>query len=685
MIRKYTIGDVLETGAVVLPMEECVGEIPYLIKESENTYTYHIEEKDVIYGLGEAVRGINKRGWEYVSFCSDDPNHVENVRSLYGAHNFFLVDGKEIFGVFIDAPQMIRFDMGYRKRDQITIDIGKGGYVLYIIEGSTPADIIKSFRKMIGRSYIPPKWAFGYGQSRWGYKNEEDIRKVADQHLEKQIPLDSIYMDIDYMERYKDFTVDSEKFPDLKALAEELGEKGIHLVPIIDAGVKVEEGYPVYEEGMKHSYFCTKEDGTVFSAGVWPGKVHFPDFLKKDVREWFGNWYQVLLEQGIDGFWNDMNEPAIFYSEDHMKEVFEELEEYRNKNLDVDTFFGMKDLVTQTSNRMEDYKSFYHEIDGKKVRHDYVHNLYGFNMTKAAGEAFERLEPDKRILMFSRASYIGMHRYGGVWMGDNQSWWSHLLMNLKMLPSLNMCGFLYTGADIGGFGSDTTEDLLLRWLALGIFTPLMRNHSALGTRQQEFYQFGDTETFRNLIRLRYMLLPYLYSEYMKAALTDEMMFRPLAFVYPQDSHAREVEDQLMLGSEIMIAPVYTQNASGRCVYLPETMKLYRMRSPEDMDTEVFSAGYHYIRAEINEVLMFVRPNCIIPIAANAGYSVKDTDWSSLLLLHYVEDVAEYVLYDDDGYEKTYCMDEHTAKIQVTKDGEFTVNGKLSKKCTVSCK
>lgn len=685
MIRKYTIGNVIETGAVVLPVEECVGAVPYLKKERGHLYTYRMEEKDVIYGLGEAIRGINKRGWEYVSFCSDDPNHVENVRSLYGAHNFFIVDGRETFGVFIDAPQTIRFDMGYRQHDQITIEIEEGGYVLYIIEGSTLPDIVKCFRQMIGRSYIPPKWAFGYGQSRWGYRNEEDIRNVAEQHLEKEIPLDSIYMDIDYMERYKDFTVDSEKFPNLKVLAEELGEKGIHLVPIIDAGVKVEEGYPVYEEGMKHNYFCTKEDGSVFAAGVWPGKVHFPDFLKEDVRKWFGNWYQVLLEQGIDGFWNDMNEPAIFYSEDHMKEVFEELETYRNKNLDVDSFFRLKDLVTQTSNRMEDYKSFYHDADGRKIRHDRVHNLYGFNMTKAAGEAFERLEPNKRILMFSRASYIGMHRYGGVWMGDNQSWWSHLLMNLKMLPSLNMCGFLYTGADIGGFGSDATEDLLLRWLALGIFTPLMRNHSALGTRRQEFYQFGHTEMFRNLIRLRYALLPYLYSEYMKAALEDEMMFRPLAFVYPQDLRAREVEDQLMLGSEVMIAPVYTQNVSGRCVYLPETMKLYRMRSPEDMDTEVFGPGYHYIRAEINEVLMFVRPNCIVPLAANVGRSVKDTDWSGLQLLHYVEDEAEYVLYDDDGYEKEYCIDTHTVKIRVTKDGELTMSGKLSPDCTVSCK
>lgn len=682
MIRKYVFGTVIETEAVVIPIEESTGAVPYLKEVRDHVYTYEMDDDAVVYGLGEAIRGINKRGWEYVSFCNDDPNHVENIRSLYGAHNFFVVDGKETFGIFIDAPQKIRFDIGYTKREWMAIEIEEGGYVIYVIEGSTPAEIIRQFRQMIGRSYIPPKWAFGYGQSRWGYKNEADIRKVAEEHIENQIPLDSIYMDIDYMEAYKDFTVDGNKFPDLKGLAAEMQEKGIHLVPIIDAGVKVEEGYPVYEEGKKNGYFCTKEDGTEFAAGVWPGKVHFPDFMKAEAREWFGNYYRVLLEQGIDGFWNDMNEPAIFYSEDHMKEVFDGLEEYRKMNLDVNTFFGMKDLASQTANRIEDYRSFYHDVNGEKVRHDRIHNLYGYNMTKAAGEAFERLIPEKRILMFSRASYIGMHRYGGVWMGDNQSWWSHLLMNLKMLPSLNMCGFLYTGADIGGFGSDTTEDLMLRWLALGIFTPLMRNHSALGTREQEFYQFGHTEEFRNIIGLRYALLPYIYSEYMKAVLQDEMMFRPLAFVYPDDPHAREVEDQMMIGDEVMIAPVYTQNASGRYVYLPEEMKLYRMRSAEDMDTEILPAGHHYVKAGLNEVLLFVRPDRIVPLAA-PGRSVKDTDTSKLHLLHFVKTNADYVLYDDDGYRKDYDMQKHTAKITVGKNGEIAAEGAVRPECTLN--
>lgn len=215
-------------------------------------------------------------------------------------------------------------------------------------------------------------------------------------------------------------------------------------------------------------------------------------------------------------------------------------------------------------------------------------------MTRSAGEAFERISPDKRILMFSRSSYIGMHRYGGIWTGDNCSWWSHILLNLKMMPSLNMCGFLYTGADLGGFGANTTRDLLLRWLALGVFTPLMRNHAALGTREQEPYQFEHIEDFRNVIGVRYRLVPYLYSEYMKAALNDDMYFKPLAFVYPDDKLARNTEDQLMIGNEIMIAPVYTQNAIGRYVYLPEEMMFVKFLGNGNMFQEILPKGIHYV-------------------------------------------------------------------------------------------
>ena len=430
---------------------------------------------------------------------------------------------------------------------------------------------------------------------------------------------------------------------------------------------------------MENGYFCKDEDGKEFVAAVWPGRVHFPDMLNPEARRWFGLKYKFLLDQGIDGFWNDMNEPSIFYSEKRLEKVFEELESFRGKNQDLMTHFRFKGLVMELANNPEDYRSFYHNFngEGKPVRHDKVHNLYGYNMTRAAGEAFEELEPNRRILMFSRSSYIGMHRYGGIWQGDNLSWWSHLLLNIKMMPSLNMCGFLYTGADLCGFGADTTEDLALRWMQFGVFTPLMRNHAALGTREQELYQFSNREACGKMVKIRYSLLPYLYSEYMKAALRDEMMFRPLAFDYPDDPYADQIEDQLMVGDSIMIAPVHEQNATGRYVYLPEDMMLVSMRSPEDYSVQVVEKGHHYVPVAMDELIFFILKNHVIPVAKSAK-SVEEMDFEHLSLLGYVTDKAVYELYDDDGNSKDYENPEHYEKITVSGKGTIRQSGKMKK-------
>ena len=550
MITKYTYGNPFQTDAVVQKLEVQNGDVPYftVVKTEEQLqFEYTLENEEKVYGLGENVRGINKRGWIYKSCCADEPNHLEDRTSLYASHNFLVLDGgKEQFGVFFDYPGIITFDVGYTHLNELKITLSEPDADVYVMTGESILDIVKQFRQLIGRSYIPPKWAFGYQQSRWGYMNEDDIREVVKGHREKKIPLESIYMDIDYMERFKDFTVNQERFPDFPEFVKEMKAQHIHLVPIIDAGVKVEEGYDVYEEGIEKGYFCKKENGEYFVAGVWPGKVHFPDVLNKEAREWFGNKYQVLLDQGIEGFWNDMNEPSIFFAQDRMDETFDKIAELKDKNLDLDTFQQFTGLVGSLANNTDDFKKFYHNVDGKMMRHDKVHNLFGYNMTRAAGEAFERLSPEKRILMFSRSSYIGMHRYGGIWTGDNKSWWNHLLLNLRMMPSLNMVGILYTGADIGGFGADATEDLVIRWIQLAMFSPLMRNHSAMGTREQEVYRFDHIEEFRKIINIRYGLLAYIYSEYMKSALNSEMYFKPLSFVYTDDEFTSQVEDQLSL-------------------------------------------------------------------------------------------------------------------------------------------
>ena len=657
MIRKYRYGAPFNTEAVTEEIKTANDAFPYgkISQEEGFAFTYVMDEDDIVYGLGETSRGINKRGYCYISNCTDDPNHTEDKRSLYGAHNFIVVSGKTTFGLFFDYPSELTFDIGYTRMDTLKVTCADADLDVYVIEGESAYDIVKQFRHVIGRSYIPPKFAFGFGQSRWGYATREDFRKVAAGYRENHIPLDMIYMDIDYMDSYKDFTLNPENFPDFPEFVKELKDQELRLIPIIDAGVKVESGYDVYEEGVENRYFCQREDGSDFVAAVWPGDTHFPDFLNKDARKWFGDKYRFLIEQGIDGFWNDMNEPAIFYSSEGLSEAKELAGEFAKDTEGKVHPWAMQAKMKDIANNPEDYRRFYHNVDGKKIRHDKVHNLFGYNMTRAAGEAFDRIDPEKRFLMFSRSSYIGMHRYGGIWMGDNKSWWSHILLNLKMLPSLNMCGFMYTGADLGGFGADATRDLVLRFLALGVFTPLMRNHAAAGTREQECYQFEDIEDFRNVINARYRLVPYLYSEYMKAALNDDMYFKPLGFVYPDDKMAIRVEDQLILGNEIMIAPVYEQNARGRYVYLPEEMKFIKFLPDGTISEEILAKGVHYVDVALNEVPLFIRSGKCIPLAEVAE-CVKDIDTEHLQMLGY--EGSSYTLYEDDGIHKDYNKEEN---------------------------
>ena len=645
MIQKYVYGHPFPTDAVVKEIETAKEPLPFFETDNQGSFTYTLAEDDIVYGLGEQIRGINKRGWQYVSWNYDNPNHHEDTRSLYGSHNFIIVCGKVTFGAFFDYPGKMEFDIGYTRRDTMQIKAAKNDLTVYIITGENEKDIVKQFRGIIGRSYIPPLWAFGYGQSRWGYKNEADIREVAAKYKAAGIPLDSIYLDIDYMERYKDFTVDEERFPDLKGLAADMQAEGIHLVPIIDAGVKIEDGYSVYEEGVEKNYFCKNAEGGDFVGAVWPGRVHFPDFLQPEARDWFGKKYAVLTEQGIDGFWNDMNEPAIIYTEDRLADTCAEIEKLTAGNMGIDEYFAFTGMVAGLNGNIGDYDKFYHNVNGQMVKHSEVHNLYGMNMTRSANEALREICPDKRTLFFSRSSYVGAHRYGGIWQGDNKSWWSHILQSMQQLPALNMAGFLFTGSDTGGFGCDTTEDLMLRWLQYSLFTPLFRNHSADGTREQELYRFSNADAAGNMIRIRYSLVPYLYSEFLKAALQDEMMFRPLAFDFADDADAKQVDDQLLLGNELMIAPIYKQNAKGRYVYLPEEMMLVRMRSDEDYETEILPKGHHYVPAELNELVFFIRNQKAIPFA-KAAKNTAETDWNTVRLLGYSG--CSYEMYADNG-------------------------------------
>ena len=397
MIRKYRYGNPFPTEATVINYENTKGELPYFTKKAEDggqVFCYTMGKKDCVFGLGEQVRGINKRGWIYTSYNEDDPVIIESRTSLYCAHNFLVVSGERTFGVFFDSADKVTFDIGYTDPDEMVVTAHDVD--IYLVEGESVLDIVRQFRELIGRSYIPPKWAFGYGQSRWGYQNEADIRAVYEGYTKNDMPLDMIYMDIDYMQDYKDFSVNKERFPNLPALSKELKEKCVYLVPIIDAVVKIQEGYSVYEEGVKKGYFCTDKEGEPYVIAVWPGESLLPDVLNPEARHWFGSQYKALLDQGIEGFWNDMNEPSIFYSKGRLANAIEYVASVKGQNLDTHAYNKTIGAFFSLANSPEDYASLHHNVGGKRISHAKVHNLYGYNMTRGASEYFSEYAPDKR-------------------------------------------------------------------------------------------------------------------------------------------------------------------------------------------------------------------------------------------------------------------------------------------------
>lgn len=682
-VEKVRFGRPFPTESIILnDFHEKAFETDHLFKATTFKATTHLtiamDIEDCVYGLGENLRGINKRGYQYVSFCTDEPKHMPGKTALYAAHNFFIVHSRDqSVGYYIDFAGKITYDIGFTNQENFEITVEGTDFDVYIYRG-TPNEIVTSFRKSIGQSYVPPIWGFGYQQSRWSYENMEIVENIADGFDQYDIPCDAIYLDIDYMERFKDFTISQRNFPEFESFNEKMLARDIKLIPIIDAGVKIEQGYDVYDEGLKNSYFCTDESGEPFVAAVWPGKVHFPDFLNPDVRKWFGEKYHGLMKKGIQGFWNDMNEPAVFYSEKGLRELFIWLKEHENTNMDIYSFFEMTDRVARLSNADEDYKSMYHNIEGKRISHYDVHNLYGYFMTRAADEGFKILNANQRMLLITRASHVGMAKHSGIWTGDNHSWWEHLKLNIQMMPSLNMVGFLYAGADTGGFQDNVSPELMVRWMQFSLFTPLLRNHSAMGTRNQEPWRFEGKvkEHIRNLIRLRYSMIPFLYSEFMKASITYGMMFKPLSFEY-EDEASKRVEDQLLVGDSLMLAPVYEQNAVGRFVYLPEEMLLWRATAYEDISEEqfqIYDSGYHYIKATLEELLIFIRPDKLLPLVAPKN-RVNRLNRKSFVLLGFTHEVSEYELYVDDGI--TFDYKNHNkyelVKIEAETDGKCRID------------
>ncbi len=692
-LTRYRLGNPFVTGAVALGESnfscETLSHLQVFTSEKQADGTVVLSRtmtRDTeIFGLGQTMGNVNKRGARYRMYAIDDFQHTPEKESLYGSHPFFIWKSKsEVFGIFVDYPGEVIFDVGFSDCNKLTITIATANLDVYFLQGSSLKNVTKNFLQLVGKPFLPPRWSFGYHQSRWGYVTQQDVEGIVAKFETHQIPLDAVYLDLDYMDDFKVFTISEERFPKFKNMISAFKTKGIRVAPIIDPGVKIEKGYEVYEQGMEQGFFITDKEGKPFQASVWPGLTHFPDFLNPKARAWWGSKYKMLHDMGIDGFWNDMNEPAIFYSPEGLEKSVKTLVDTttKDKNLGI-KFLFLVDEIKKSQNSRDDMKAMYHQTPSQgRVSQDLVHNLFGMKMAESVKEGYDSFAPDVRYHLLSRSTYIGQHRFSGMWTGDNASWWEHLKLNIQHMCSLGLCGFYYAGADIGGFSYDTSGELLTRWNQLAVYMPLFRNHSNLFCKQQEPWAF-DSETLnhsRNSIRFRYALLPYLYSSYVEALESCEPPVRMLGFDFEEDARARSIEDQFLCGSSLLAAPIMVNQGRGRVVYLPQTHLHWNVESLEERSQlKVLPKGDHYVEAPLGASPLFLRENAILPLAEPGRNS--DSFGPVMTVLGLVTDVATFTLHWDDGQSKS-LKEKCQLKISVrrTKDslsGHFeTLAGQL---------
>lgn len=586
-------------------------------------------KEDAVYGLGDKPGCLNRRGYVYVNWNTDNPApHVDSFKSLYKSIPFFMVLGENYcYGIFADNTYKTTFDFGFESSEYYVVSHEKGFLDYYFFPGEKPSDVVKKYTGLTGTTPLFQRWIYGSHQSRWGYCSQDEILGIAEAFEKNEIPCDVIHMDIDYMDGYRVFTFDKERFPDTKALSETLADKGIKLISIIDPGVKKDEAYFMYREGMEMDAFAHDAQGAVYENAVWPGTSVFPDFSREDVRKWWGEKTKILLDHGIRGIWNDMNEPASFRGP-----------------LPDDVKFAAG-------------------------AHDEIHNIYGHLMAKATYEGLLEHDNGRRPFVLTRAAYAGSQKYCGGWTGDNHSIWSHLTLSLEQICNLSLCGMAMCGSDIGGFGSDVTPELLVRFYQAAVFAPFFRNHSAVGTRRQEPWLFDEKtrDAVRKTVRLRYRFIPYIYDLARECERTGEPIVRPLVYEYPHDKMVRNICDEYLLGKFALVAPVTVPGKFAREVYLPEG-EWY------DYETNEKYTGGKYILADapLDKVPVFIRAGAILPVAEGNIQSTEDITSENTRILTYPGQ-GTFIHYEDDNETLAYREGSYNAM-------EYTLNGeKLEKK------
>lgn len=542
-----------------------------------------LDPEAVVYGLGEKTGGLDKRGRTWVMWNTDEPYHLPGTDPLYQSISVvYLYTPQKTTTIFLDSPATAYLDVGEADPERLQIEVYDDRFDLYWAEDETLPEAVRRFTELTGRMPLPPEWALGYQQCRYSYFPESRVREVADRLRAEAIPCDVIYLDIHYMDGYRVFTWDPERFPEPAELTAELRRDGFRVVTIIDPGVKSDPSYRVYTEGLSGDRFLRRADGTLYTGRVWPGEAAFPDFFRDDVREWWAMLHRNLFDVGVAGVWNDMNEPADFTGDEMNRREFTVPDS----------------LVSGT--------------DGVTRPMAVLHNAYASGMNEATRHAFSRFRPDERGFVLTRAGYAGIQRNAAVWTGDNFSWWEHLSLLVPMLANLGLSGVAFAGGDAGGFQQNADAELYTRWVAAASLMPFFRAHSALDTIDHEPWSFGEEAlaVARRYIGLRYRLLPYIYTLFEEASRTGAPVLRPLVWEFPKDERVWNRADSFLLGPALLVAPVRERGVQERSVYLPAG-RWYDFWTGEAIDSPV-GGNVVIADAPLDTLPLYLRGGAILP-------------------------------------------------------------------------
>ena len=582
---------------------------------------FRTDQQEAFYGLGDKAWDTDLQGRHFENWNTDSFAYGKERDALYRSIPFFYgLRDNHAYGIFVDNTYRAFFDFNSNGDNLATVWTEGGAFDYYFINGPGLTEVAERYAGLTGTPELPPLWGLGYHQCRWSYYPERRVKELAATFRQQRIPCDAIYLDIDYMDGYRCFTWNHEYFPDPARMIRELQDDGFHTVVMIDPGIKADPDYSVFTDGLERDAFCRRSTGELMIGPVWPPECVWPDYTNPRVREWWGTLYHGLyVEQGVSGFWNDMNEPAMF-----------------------------------KVNAMTFPPDVRHDYDGYTGDHRKAHNVYGMQMTRATFNGLKKLRPEKRPFLLGRASYSGGQRYASLWTGDNIASWEHLALANRQCLRLSISGFSFCGTDIGGFVDDPSPELLTRWLQLAVFHPLMRVHSmgnntdgaaeaeadevkeaeALNRQDQEPWVHGGVHTDHNrkAIELRYRLLPYLYTAFYRHLERGTPVLRNLFFLDQSDPLCRQFGDQFLAGEDLLVCPVVEAEKKSLGIYLPRGVWY-------DFWTGKRFAGGKKMRVRLraDRLPIFVRAGAVIPLVEPVQHTAELATADELTLHVYAGD------------------------------------------------